>query len=178
MAAVTRETSAGHSGRCSPCFPKALLRQSGVTIIELILVIIILGVLGALAGPRFFDNQAFGERAYAEELASALRYAQKVAVGSGCPVRVQISANSYSLAQQAAQAGHCNPADASFPVTVSLSSGQPAAGTAPAGVTSAPAGSIIFDAAGRTSLIADATVSVGMHSLTVQAESGLTRGPD
>ncbi|MGB5344913.1 MAG: GspH/FimT family pseudopilin, partial [Woeseia sp.] len=152
MATETRVTSAGHHGRCRPCVLTARHRQAGLTIVELILVIVILGVLGALAGPRFFSDRSFAERAYAEELASALRYAQKVAVGSGCLVRVQISATSYSLAQQAPQAGHCNPADASFPVAVSLSSGQAASGSAPAGVTVTPAGAIVFDALGRTSL--------------------------
>lgn len=134
-------------------------------------------MLGALAGPRFFSDRSFAERAYAEELAGALRYAQKVAVGSGCLVRVQIAATSYSLAQQAPQAGHCDPADLSFPVIVSLSSGQPASGSAPAGVAVAPAGVIIFDALGRTSLGADIALAVGPHTLTVQADSGLTRGP-
>lgn len=177
MAAVSRATSAGQFGRCNPCVAMAPRHQAGVTIVELILVIIILALLSAVAGPRFFNNKDFGERGYAEELASALRYAQKVAVGSGCLVRVQISTTSYALSQQAPQAGHCDPADATFPVTVMLSSGQAAAGTAPQGVTSAPAGAIIFDAEGSTSLAADAALTIGPHTLTVQADSGLTRGP-
>ncbi|MCB1845628.1 MAG: GspH/FimT family pseudopilin [Halioglobus sp.] len=143
----------------------------------MILVIVIIGVLGALAGPRFFNNQAFAERAYAEELASALRYAQKVAVGSGCRVRVSVSAIAYELAQQAPQSGHCNPADAGFPVDVMLSSGQAASGNAPSGVVVSPAATLVFDALGRTGLAANLVLGVGVHTLSVEAGSGLVRGP-
>lgn len=152
-------------------------RQAGVTIVELLLVIVIVAVLGALAGPRFFNDRSFDERAWAEELASALRYAQKVAVGSGCRVRVTLTATAYGLTQQAPQAGHCDPLDATFPVGVLLPTGQLAAGNAPAGVSVAPAGTIVFDPLGRSNLGADATLTVGPHTLTVQADSGLTRGP-
>ena len=155
----------------------ARARQAGVTIVELVLVIVIVGVLGALAGPRFFNDRTFDERAYAEELAGALRYAQKVAVGSGCRVRVTLTATAYGLAQQAPQAGHCDPLDATFPVGVLLPTGQPAAGNAPPGVSVVPAGTIVFDALGRSNLGADATFTVGPHTLTMQADSGLTRGP-
>jgi MSHA pilin protein MshC len=152
-------------------------REAGLTIVELVLVIVIIGVLSALAGPRFFNKRTFDERGYAEELASALRYAQKVAVGSGCKVRADVAATSYSLAQQSAQAGHCNAADASFPSAVILSSGQPAAGTAPNGVSVATPFVVVFDALGRTGLGADQSIAIGIHSLTIQAQSGLITGP-
>ena len=175
--ALARPTISVANGKCLPCFRVARSQQTGLTIVELILVIVIIGVLGALAGPRFFNNQTFAERAYAEELASALRYAQKVSVGSGCRVRVQVAANSYNLSQQAPQSGHCNPTDNSFPVSVMLSSGQSAAGSAPAGVAVAPATTIIFDALGGTSLAGNIAFSIGIHTLAVEARSGLVRGP-
>lgn len=152
-------------------------RESGLTIVELILVIVIIGILGALAGPRFFDNQGFDERAYAEELASALRYAQKIAVGSGCRVRVDITPASYSLMQQDASAGHCDPTDSSFPAPVLLSTGQTASGSAPAGVTAATPLTIVFDPLGRTNLAANRIIGIGPHSMTLQADSGLVTGP-
>ncbi len=62
-----------------------LQREAGYSLVELVLVIVILATIGVLAGPRFFNNDAFAERGYYDELASALRYAQKVAVASGCP---------------------------------------------------------------------------------------------
>lgn len=152
-------------------------RRGGYTIVELVLVIVILAVLGALAGPRFFDNAAIDERAYADELASSLRYAQKVAVASGCRVRADIGAASYSLTQQSPQAGHCDPADSSFPLAVRLSTGEPMTGSAPSGVSVAPALTLVYDALGRTNLSTNQTLIVGSRPLTIQANSGLVTVP-
>ena len=55
---------------------------------ELVVVIVILGIVAAFAAPRFFDDRTFLQRGYYEELAAALKYSQKLAVASGCPVRV------------------------------------------------------------------------------------------
>lgn len=138
---------------------------------------VIIAILGAVAGPRFFDNAAFDERAYLDELASSLRYAQKIAVASGCRVRIAIAAGGYSLAQQAPQAGHCDPADASFPLPVLLSTGQAMSGSAPSGVVTSPAITLAYDALGRTDLVANQVLTVGPHSLLIQAESGLVTTP-
>ena len=151
--------------------------NAGFTVIELVFVIVIIGVLGAIAGPRFFNNSAFSERAYYDELANAVRYAQKVAVASGCRVRVNLAATTYDLSQQTALGGHCDSADITFPVPVLLANGQTASGVAPSGVTAAPAVIIIYDALGRTNLASDQTVNVASWSLLIEAESGLVVTP-
>jgi MSHA pilin protein MshC len=62
----------------------------GFTIVELVVVIIILGIISAVAAPRFFDLQDYKEIAFKDELVSALRFAQKRAVASGEVVEVVV----------------------------------------------------------------------------------------
>jgi len=138
---------------------------------------VIIAILSAVAGPRFFDNSAFDERAYLDELASSLRYAQKIAVASGCRVRADIATGGYALTQQVPQAGHCDPADASFPLPVLLSTGQAMSGSAPAGVVTSPAITLVYDALGRTNLSSNQTITVGPRTLFIQADSGLVTTP-
>jgi MSHA pilin protein MshC len=69
----------------------------GFTIVELVVVIIILGIISAVAAPRFFDLQDYKEIAFKDELVSALRFAQKRAVASGEVVEVVIQSNGYSV---------------------------------------------------------------------------------
>jgi MSHA pilin protein MshC len=138
---------------------------------------VILGILAAIAVPRFADNQVFEERGFYEEVVAALRYGQKIAVGSGCPVKVSIDANGYALAQQTVLANRCDPGDVSYAVPVLLPDGQAAAGTTPTGITLGPVVTYEFDGLGQTDLGSDLTVSVGSWSLIVQAQSGYVLTP-
>lgn len=172
-----RRHDAARGAASCPSSPGRVRAGAGFTVVELVLVITILAILAAVAAPRFFDNQTFRERGYYDELTAAIRYAQKVSVGSGCRVRVAIDAAGYALSQQAPLAGHCDPGDGSFPVGVRLASGQPMTGVVPAGVTVGPAVTFVYDALGSTDLGADQAIAVGTRSLVIQAESGLVVAP-
>jgi MSHA pilin protein MshC len=167
-------------GRLSVSRPKVQqgrLDDRGFTLIELVVVIVILGIVGAIAAPRFFSDRSFLERGYFDELATALKYAQKLAVASGCPVRVEIQAGSYQARQQAPASGRCNPTDSTWSTDVRLADGQLLSGTSPIGVSASPAVTLIFDALGRTNLASDQNITVGSFALTVRAESGYVQAP-
>ncbi len=74
-----------------------MIKQRGFTIVELIMVIVIIGILSAVVGPRFFSKSNFDERFYYEELLSAVRYAQKLAVAGGCSIQVEVRASGTAL---------------------------------------------------------------------------------
>ena len=152
-------------------------RNKGYSIVEVVLVVVILAIIGTVAGPRFFDNSAFEERGYYDELVSALRYAQKVAVASGCRVQVSVAPASYTLSQQSALAGHCDPTDSSYPLPVLLPTGEPVNGTAPGGTTTAPALILVYTPLGRTNLATNQSLTIGSRSLVIQADSGLVVTP-
>jgi len=137
----------------------------------------IIGVLAAIAVPRFFDNQTFEERGYLEELVAAFRFAQKLSVASGCAVRVSLDANGYDARQQQPLAGRCDPGDATWSTPVVLADGQTLAGTTPAGVSVSPNTVFVFNALGGTNLGGDQVVTVGSWSFTVRAASGYVDAP-
>jgi MSHA pilin protein MshC len=65
--------------------------------IELITVIVLMGVLGAIGASRFFDNQVFESRAYADQSLGLIRYAQKLAIAQNREVFVQSTPGGFAL---------------------------------------------------------------------------------
>jgi MSHA pilin protein MshC len=152
-------------------------RAAGFTFVELLVVIVIIGIVAAFAAPRLLDDRTFLQRGYYEELVAALKYAQKLAVASGCPVRVVIDAAGYAARPQPEQSGTCNGAETNWRANVALARRQVLAGSKPLGVTVWPAVTLTFDALGRTDLGADQDINVGPFALTVRAASGFIQAP-
>jgi MSHA pilin protein MshC len=149
--------------------------SSGFTLVELVTVILLIGILSAVALPRFFDATAFNSRGFLDEVAGAVRYAQKLAVASGCDVQLSIdnATNAYALHQRV---DSCTSGTFTRAVLKPAGSGA-FAGAAPSGtILLSTSPSIIFDALGRATS-GGATVTVGDRSFTVAGESGYVDVP-
>lgn len=149
--------------------------QHGFTLVELVTVILLLGILSAVALPRFFDSTDFTSRGFYDEMAGAARYAQKLAVASGCDVQLSIdnATNAYALHQRAAS---CTSGTFTLEVLKPAGSGA-FTGSAPSGTTLASSSSsVIFDALGRA-IPGGVTVTVDDRSFTIVGESGYVDTP-
>jgi MSHA pilin protein MshC len=135
-------------------------------------VILILGMLAAVAIPRWFDRSTYDALRFYDQAQATVRYAQKVAIAQRCtPVQVQVAANSIRLTLLA---GACLAS--STPLTIPGSS-TPGDLPAPAGVTLSPATTFSFDGSGKPSFSSALTVSVAMageptRTFVVEQETG------
>ncbi len=71
--------------------------QRGFTLVELIMTMVIVGILAVVAAPRFFDNNVFQSRGFADQVQASLRYAQKIAIAQRRFVCVTFTATTVSL---------------------------------------------------------------------------------
>lgn len=145
----------------------------GFTLVELIACIVIIGILAAVAGPKFFDNTPFSQRGYVDEVASAIRYANNIAVGSGCNVSITLTTNSYQAMQRRRAGNTCATTGGwTTPVKWNDGSGN-VSGTAPSNVTLNPATQIIFNAQGNVISGTPPTITIGTHTISIDSVSGL-----
>jgi prepilin-type N-terminal cleavage/methylation domain-containing protein len=150
-------------------------RFEGYTLVELVVVITIAGILAAYIAPRFWTQQTFSDRGYVDELAAALRSTQKAAVITGCAAQLTLSTSGYVARQQAASGNVCNPNDHTWTTPLLSADGSAIQNTAPANTTASPIGDYLFDIQGRLSSSPATTVTVGTHTITIVAGTGLVQ---
>lgn len=153
-----------------PLPSRSRANPAGYTLVELVLVMAILAILAAFAAPRFFSTEPFDERGYADALAGALRAAQKAAVATGCPVRVEVDAAGYRARLPAASGVGCQSPAVDWTTPLTLPDGDVVEGVARATVSPA-ATALAFDASGALLAPAD-PLNVGPWQITVDATTG------
>ena len=150
-----------------------LRRQSGFTVIELVVVMVLIGILAVNAMPHFFTASRFQEMGFTDTTRGSLLYARKLAVASRCDTRISIDAGGYQLWQRASDCGSGN-----FTRAVLRPGGGAWAASSPDGIAVSSL-DVFFDAAGRpydhatSTLLASArTVTIGSRSITLEPVTG------
>lgn len=149
------------------------MKNRGFTLVELVMTMIIIGILAAVAVPRFFDSAVFQSRGYADQVQATLRYAQKAAIAQNRSVCVAFASNSITLTIDPVAIGVAHPAATCPGSNLTGASGQtPYTVTAPGSVTLSGGAAFSFDALGRASAARSITVSGYATPITVEAETG------
>jgi len=145
--------------------------QRGFTLVELIVTMLLIGIVAAIAVPRFVDVNVFRSRGFADQVLASLRYAQKEAIAQRRNVCAAIAVSSITLTI-------ANASGAASPCSSNLA--LPQGGNsiaAPSGVTLSPAANITFDALGKTAAKQTIAVSGATNSIVVEAETGYVHSP-
>ncbi len=138
----------------------------GFTLVELVAIIVLAGILAAVAGPRFFSANTYAGRGYTDQAGAFLRHAQKRAIARHGSVAVLVESSGLSLCASATAPcpDELPGPDGATPYRVDL----------PDGVTqTASAAHLSFDAQGRPDAAFTLTVTGDQaRTLTVEAETG------
>ncbi len=141
----------------------------GFTLIELIAVIIIMGIIGAIVTPKFFNSTDFKARGFADHVLATLRYAQKAAIAQHRLVCVDLNSTTSKLTLTIANLS----SDTSCGATVlNLPDSTDNSLTAPSGVSFSPTSTVNFNALGQANAATEITISSITAHIFIEAETG------
>ncbi len=154
-----------------------LKNQSGFTLVELTIVLVLLGIVSVIALPKFFDSGTFRKRGYCNEVVSAFRYGQKLALAEGCDIRVRTSSSGVDIFRRQV----CNGSSAFNRAVIHPGKGGNYNEAPPTGITLSSS-TVVFDAVGRardaSGTTTDFSISVGGDlAFQVVGETGFIKSP-
>ncbi len=146
---------------------KIMQASRGFTMIELVTVLVIIGIISAVALPRFFSADSFNDRGFYTEVINAMRFSQQLAVAINCNTRVVLNSNSYNITlddDPSTCSGNSFTTPARNPVT-----GESGFSGSSSNVSITPA-TVTFNALGAVA--SDTTITVGGRSFCIHATTG------
>lgn len=152
------------------------ISESGFTLVELVVVIILVGILALVAGPRFVGRDAFDARGYADGFLGALQYARQQAVATRRTVCFTAQPNSYALTRGQAPGDACTVAVASPDGSGDYAANTPGGVSIAGHVATALPYTVTFSPLGRPNAAASFRVSGDVdRCIAVEAETGHIR---
>jgi MSHA pilin protein MshC len=146
--------------------------SAGFTLFELVIVIVLLSILSVFALSSLFDQDEFAARGFFDDTVNAVRFAQKLAISTGCEVRVATSVSGYQLLQSST----CTASDFANPVVNPANRGNNYQNlNIPGGFSLSPTTTVTFNALGIPG--SDSTITLSgaatSYSFTVSGQTGL-----
>jgi len=157
------------------CDVSPLVRQRGFTLVELIVTLILVGILSAVAIPRFMGRGSFDTRGFHDQVITAIQFARQQAVAQRRQVCVTVTAAGLTITRALAPPpGVCGVTPLLNPTT-----GAGYALVAPAGVVLGGTGGTLlplvltFDPLGQVNVAAGLSVTGdGVRNVTIEAGTG------
>lgn len=158
----------------------------GFTLVELVVVIIIIGIVGGAMGTMFIDRDDYDQRFFYDDVLTALRYAQKLAIATGCDTGVDFTASGFAVYRRASCTSGALTSTVTHPgkdPSRSVQSDTYQNTNLPSGLSlSSTVDPVVFDTLGRAKTsggtVSNVTVTVGSRTVTVIGETGFVYNPN
>jgi len=151
----------------------------GFTIVELVTVLLITSILSIYVGSKLFSTKSFQAVYFYNDVLSSFRYAQKLALTSGCHIQVSLTSTTLTLNKRAS----CTTGTFTTAVRDPSSGASTYVQTAPGTITMSFSDTLLyFDSLGKCHRSSDAsiasyTVTVNGKTMNIVGQTGFTYDP-